>query len=128
MLPACGPGGSRLEGNVMTKVRSIAVLALAASAIGASSTAHALLPSIEWNCCQLPAYGADRPECKAFARTADRCAVVTKEFAETARAFEAVQKRAMGGATAQSTGLRDSSGAAVQDGSGHAWTLPSMAP
>ena len=112
----------------MTKVRSIAVLAFAASAIGASPLAHALLPSIEWNCCQLPAYGADRPECKAFARTADRCAVVTREFSETARSYEAMQKRAAGAAATQATALRDSSGTAVQDGSGQGWTLPSMAP
>lgn len=110
----------------MSRFRSIAVLALAAA--GASPAAHALLPSIEWNCCQLPAFGEGRPECKVYPRTAERCAQVTKSFAETARAFEAAQKRAMAGAAAPGNGLRDSSGAVVQSGAGQGWTVPSMAP
>ena len=64
----------------MSRFRSIAVLAIAAA--GASPAAHALLPSIEWNCCQLPAFGEGRPECKVYPRTAERCAQVTKSFAE----------------------------------------------
>jgi len=112
----------------MSTFRSLAVLAFAAAVLGASPAAHALLPSIEWNCCQAPAFGEGRPECKTFPRTAERCAAVTKAFLESARAFEAAQKRAAAGAATPGNGLRDSSGAAVQSGAGQGWTLPSMAP
>lgn len=110
----------------MSRSRSVAALAFAALAAGASP-AQALLPSIEVTCCQMTGFGADRPECKAFARTAARCEVAIREFYEVARAFEAAQKRAAGGA-APSAGLRDSSGASVQSGSGQGWSVPSMAP
>ena len=109
----------------MSRTRSIAALAFAALAAAASPAAHALLPSIEVTCCQMPAFGAGRPECKAFTPTAARCEVAIREFYEVARAFEAAQKRAT---QAQAAGLRDSSGAAVQSGSGQGWSVPSMAP
>ena len=109
----------------MSRSRSIAALAFATFIAGTSFSAHALLPSIEVTCCQMPALGVGRPECKAFTPTAARCEVAIREFYETARAFEAAQKRAM---QAQAAGLRDSSGAPVQSGSGQGWTLPSMAP